>query len=196
MQHARLFLAFELDAEVRRRLGAAITAMQRVLPPARWCKPDALHITLMFFGTLPLTSVREIDLAVQSVSEGQAPFACEVKGMGGFPSLERPRVLWAGIGEGAAPLTSCATAVMAACAACGFGREERGFVPHITLARLRQRKVVRSETLQRAVPDAHDKSFGITDVNRITLFSSELTASGPRYAIVATWSFGAGRAEQ
>ncbi len=187
VHHARLFLAFDLEEQVCTRLLAVKPALARLLPAARWCRREALHLTVKFFGTLPLTMVSDIDCAVHAALEGHAPFTCALEGLGGFPSLALPRVLWAGVGDGRAQVCAVADDLLQALDACGFGREERGFTPHVTLARLAHRTAVAEAAVTRALPDAAHAQFGATEFAQVVLYASELTPAGPRYTRVRQW---------
>ncbi|MCX7003767.1 MAG: RNA 2',3'-cyclic phosphodiesterase [bacterium] len=187
MHHARLFLAFDLNEQVGTRLLTLKPALERLLPGARWCRREALHLTVKFFGTLPLTMVSDIDCAVQTALAGHAPFICALAGLGGFPALARPRVLWAGVGDGRAQVCAVADDLLHALETCGFGREERDFTPHVTLARLAHRTAVDEAALSRAVPNAAHALFGATEFAQVSLYASELTPAGPRHTLVRQW---------
>jgi len=131
--------------------------------------------------------VRDIDRAVQVALEGHAPFTGGLEGLGGFPTLTLPRVLWAGLGAGRAQVCAVADDLLQALEACGFGREERGFTPHVTLARLAHRLAVDEAAMTRALPDAAHTQFGVTDFAQVNLYASELTPAGPRYTLVRQW---------
>lgn len=188
MEHARLFLALDVDDAVRKRLLHAMQALRQVVPRARWCREDALHLTLWFFGTLPLTAVNEIAAAVEPVARETAAFACSVKGIGGFPSLARPRVVWAGVGEGSVEVNTLAQRVREALELAGFGGEERAFVPHVTLARISARSALDAAALERALPGAATREFGSSEIDRLVLYSSELRPAGPVYHVVDSWA--------
>lgn len=187
MEYARLFLALDVDDAVRKRLMHAMQALKQVVPKARWCREDALHLTLWFFGTLPLTAVTEIAAAVGPVAQETAAFACCLKGIGGFPSLVRPRVVWAGVGEGSAAVMTLAQRVREALELAGFGAEARAFVPHVTLARINERSALDAEMLERALPGAATREFGSSEIDRLVLYSSELQPAGPVYNVVDSW---------
>lgn len=187
MEYARLFLALDVDDAVRKRLMHAMQALKQVVPKARWCREDALHLTVWFFGTLPLTAVSEIAAAVGPVAQETAAFAYCLKGVGGFPNLARPRVLWAGVGEGSAAVMTLAQRVREALELAGFGAEERAFVPHVTLARINERSVLDAEMVERALPGAARREFGSSEIDRLVLYSSELKPAGPVYNVVDSW---------
>jgi len=91
--HARLFLALDLEAHVLTQLCQAIAVLQPILPKARWCRRDALHVTIKFLGDTPLTRVADISAAVGGIAAQTPPFSFELKGIGGFPTAARPRVV-------------------------------------------------------------------------------------------------------
>ncbi|MCX7847945.1 MAG: RNA 2',3'-cyclic phosphodiesterase [bacterium] len=187
MEQARLFLALDVDQPVRKRLIQAMQFLREAVPRARWCREDALHLTLWFFGTLPLASVSIIGAAVAPVAAETTAFAYTLRGIGGFPSLERPRVLWAGVGDGAQEVKQLAAVVQSALQAQGFCSNEREFVPHVTLARINERRQVGVPTLQRVLPDFATRDFGNTAADRLVLYASELRSDGPVYSVVDSW---------
>ena len=190
MERARLFLAFDLDAPVIDRLAEASGRLKRTLPKARWCGRDALHMTVKFFGTIPLACVAVIAVAVRKAVALRAPVECEVRGIGGFPGLDAPRVLWAGAGAGSAEICAIAEELLMELEIEGFGGEERKFVPHVTLARFDKRDHGVHGALEAAMPGHADMSFGTSEIGQVTLYSSELTPRGPVYGITDRWDFG------
>jgi len=193
MEHARLFLALDVDAAVRTRLMRAMQALQEVMPRARWCREDALHLTVWFFGTLPLAAVNEIAAAVGPVAQGTPEFACCLRGIGGFPALERPRVVWAGVGEGSEHVCGLAAQVREALELQGFGGEERAYVPHVTLARMTVRAALDAAVLERALPGVSSYEFGRSEIDKLVLYASERGPGGPVYSVVDSWDLaGAG----
>jgi 2'-5' RNA ligase len=190
---ARLFLAVPLDEAVRDALLDAGRRVKPALPGGRWCGSNALHLTLRFFGTLPLDRVEDIDTAVRLAIEGREAFDLRVQGVGGFPRLEAPRVLWAGVSDGSAPLVELAGTLNAAFGAAGLGMEERAFVPHVTLARFKRRAHLDPAVLEAAVRGAQDHDFGVSPCETLVLYASELTPSGPLYTRVAHWTLGAAK---
>ena len=189
MQSVRLFLALNLNAGTLNNLAKTIGELNNDFPDARWCKKNAMHLTLRFFGTIPLISVVEIGKAVKSVVSKMNPIRFEVKGVGGFPSLENPRILWAGVTDGKEKIIRLAQNLSDALEEYDFIPERKKFVPHITLARFKRgRKNIDGPT---SLP-AHltEKSFGLTETNELLLYSSDLTENGPLYSVVDRWKFG------
>lgn len=95
------------------------------------------HLTLLFLGEIPSERVGTIGDALAPVGSAVAPFDLTLEGVGAFPSPERPRVVWVGATEGAAELGELARRVREALRGEGTSAPEEGFVPHLTLFRVR-----------------------------------------------------------
>ena len=183
MKKARLFLAINLDDEVLMKLSSAIDELKKYFPNARWSKKEAMHLTLKFFGRIPLTDVVNIGEAVKKALKNKNTFRFTTKGIGGFPSLENPRVLWAGVSEGKEIVENLANRISDELMNYNFIPEKRRFIPHITIARFNHR-----ERNNLTLPeDLLNKSLGVTIVDEVLLYSSELTKNGPIYPVVDRW---------
>ena len=188
MQNIRLFLAIDLSGKTINSLLTATEGLKVYFPGARWCNKSAMHLTIKFFGMVPLISVMEIGKAVKSVIDKKDPISFEVKGVGGFPSLENPRILWAGITEGKEKIEKLAQEISDALEEYDFIPERKNFVPHITLARFK-RGSKNSDEIITLPPKLTEKSFGITKANELLLYSSDLIETGPLYSVVDRWPF-------
>jgi len=185
----RCFAAVEVSSpQVRQALVRACDELRRALGPdagrVKWVRPDQFHFTLRFFGELGPAEVVEAAEALRRTAAATAPFRLTVAGLGAFPSVRSPRVIWAGTGEGREELVALARRLEDELAAAGFGREARPFEPHLTLGRVRPGADVAlplSRLLAR--PPA---SYGGWQVDRVVLMQSELFPAGPRYTVVAT----------
>ncbi|HEY7085560.1 MAG TPA: RNA 2',3'-cyclic phosphodiesterase [Hyphomicrobiaceae bacterium] len=125
----RLFTAIEIPATIRQHLWL----IRAPLAGARWIEPDNMHITLRFAGDM---DGRTADDFAQALAGFVAkPLRITIAGAGAFGGRE-PRVLWAGV-EGSEELKALYRANDRAARAAGLEPEERGFRPHVTLARLR-----------------------------------------------------------
>lgn len=137
-ESVRAFVAVELSQEVTGVLQGLVQALrQEGLPFLRLVRPEGVHLTLKFLGDVPAPLTEKIAFALDQAVAGLPAFQTQLHGLGGFPSLEAPRVLWVGLGDDLASLQSLFRAVEGAMRALGFPAEERPFTPHLTLARLR-----------------------------------------------------------
>ena len=100
----------------------------------RWVKPETIHITLKFCGEIP----EEMARAVSSLLDKElprGPFELAARGVGGFPKLSAPRVVWTGITGDTEKLCALARAADNLAARRGVAKERKKFSPHITLGR-------------------------------------------------------------
>jgi 2'-5' RNA ligase len=111
-----------------------------------------------------------------------SPFEIRLKGMGAFPSLRRIRVVWVRIEEGAKELNDIFMQLESRLRKLGFPPERRGFVPHITIARVKTGRNI--PILARCIESFSDFDFGIMKADRLRLKRSVLTPKGPIYSVL------------
>jgi 2'-5' RNA ligase len=173
MPLVRSFLAIPLPAEIVERTQKLLRQLSPALPQVRWCRPEAMHLTLRFFGEIPEESLENIGEVMLSVVRFHPPFQVTIAGVGAFPSAARPRVIWLGIREGE-PLMALQAALAQSLEKAGLPREDRPFSPHLTLGRCRE-----SVPAARAILEKHRETVcGTLQVERIVLFESRLQPSG------------------
>ena len=179
----RLFVAIDLPETAKDEV---LRLREDDLPPGRWPRREALHLTLHFIGDVPEAVARAYQRALAAV---EAPsFDLRIEGVGQFPIEARPRVIWAGVANRPA-LRAVYEGVGAALESEGFIRERRRFHPHITLMRFR--KPLRRGLASRWI-DAHlDFYTEPFRVEQFVLYESELKPSGAEYAKRAVYSLGA-----
>jgi 2'-5' RNA ligase len=163
--------AIKALAEELRRTGAAL----KLVDPAR------IHLTLKFLGPTEESLVPKIVEVMRQSVAGVRPFTVRLVGTGAFPNLNRINVLWVGM-EGADPLVEIARRLEAGTETLGYPKEGRDFSPHVTIARVKDR---RGLDAVRRVLEAHARdAFGQVLVDRIRLKKSILTPTGPVYSTV------------
>lgn len=128
----RIFIALDIPAEIRTRILEYAERARRFAPEARWARPEGLHVTLKFIGEASDATVQEIKSALAAVKA--APFEVTFASAGFFPSPKSPRVFWVGV-EGEQALPQLAATIDNATEKLGVAKEERGYNPHLTLAR-------------------------------------------------------------
>ena len=137
----RTFIAIFPPLETRKELLRTAQDLN-IRGEIRWTKPENVHLTLKFLGEVPEESLTDIGGALREVAARHETFEIEADGFGAFPSAEKARVLWAGVGEDAARLRTLAGEVEDALEPLGFEREGRAYAPHITLGRAGSRSPV------------------------------------------------------
>lgn len=183
-EELRAFIAIELPDEIRKGLVELRKELQRDEHRfVKWVDPEAIHLTLKFLGNVPAGRVTEIARAIEVATKATAPFELEVSGLGVFPHLRQVRVLWVGIGGDVDRLKELQRGIDTELAALGFAREDRPFVPHLTLARVRQgaspsERRSLGELVRTAVFDDRYEA----KVETVSLMRSELTPAGAIYS--------------
>jgi len=182
----RTFLAVEVSPSIQAALVELKHELARCDAGVRWVRDEALHATVKFLGGVEESVLPSLHAAVSdAVSDAPAPSA-DVRGLGGFPSLKRPRVLW--VGMECQPLTAIAAAVDRALTPLGFAPEARAFRAHITLGRVNsmQNWSALEPLLQRRWRD----DFGSCAIEALIGFRSDLRRDGAVYTKLWTIPFG------
>jgi 2'-5' RNA ligase len=161
--------------------------LRRLLPPsvgARWAPAADLHVTLKFLGNVEAARVPALMESIKKSVAGQACFHVELGGFGFFPVEKSPRVLWAGVREGAEPLKELSRILETTLTAAGFPKADHPFQPHVTLARLDGK----TPAPQAALQEISKKAFGTFTVSNVHLMSSQLTPRGAVYREEASFA--------
>jgi RNA 2',3'-cyclic 3'-phosphodiesterase len=180
----RLFLAINLPAPERRAIRDATSRLRDAARPVSWVTEDRLHLTLKFLGEQPEQVIGPLREALLEVAARTPVSRLELAGLGAFPNLRDPRVVWLGVGRDP-KLELLHHDIETACAALGHEVDGRAFRPHVTLGRVRSRL---SGEASRALSDAARRVeySGTVDATSFEVMESRLTPSGPNYSVVAT----------
>lgn len=175
----RSFIAFDIEsAQVLER----ITHMQKILAETRadlkLVEPKNIHITLRFLGNIPPSMIDKIYENMKTVKF--EPFNVKIQGVGAFPNMRYPRVLWAGIREGADQLRNIFNQLESQLRSLGFAPDQKGFSPHLTIARVKSGR--NKAELARRVEETLNYEFGIVEAKCLRLKRSDLTPKGPIYS--------------
>ena len=135
----RLFVAIEPPAPVLEAVARVQDDLKRLFPEraVRWVKPEGVHLTLKFLGNVPLSQIDSLKAALAEATSGSGHrrFDLGVEGLGCFPSIRRPRVIWLGLTGDLDSLRALQADVEKYIAPLGYPTEKREFRPHLTLAR-------------------------------------------------------------
>src|SRR5271156_3103415 len=135
----RAFVAIRMSNQVEEAVGHFLDKLRQLDDRVRWVRRANLHVTLRFLGN-EATPIQLGALAVElaQIATAAEPFQLHARGIGGFPSLARPRVVWAGLSG--ANLIGLAASVETAAVKAGFGSADRPYSPHLTIGRVREAK--------------------------------------------------------
>jgi 2'-5' RNA ligase len=150
-----------------------------------WVAPENFHLTLKFLGHVDQPRLESVEAVLVAAVDGQPRFNLTCAGLGAFPTASRPRVIWAGVRDGAEAATRLAQVLEGALAPLGFEPEARAFSAHITLGRLRVPG--RDPALAAALEAGRGQLFGTTPIDRVALMRSDLSPRGARYTELAAF---------
>jgi 2'-5' RNA ligase len=147
---------------------------------ARWQDEEQLHLTLRFVGEVDRRQAEDLADALTRVRFNRFPIA--ISGLGIFDRKGQATALWAGL-QPRDELANLHRKVDRACVSIGLAREDRAYLPHITLARLN-----RSSGSPEAFLATHaGLSSPAFTVDCFALFESQLAPTGPSYEMMATY---------
>jgi 2'-5' RNA ligase len=175
----RTFVAVAIPESIRAKALAAAERLAAVAPEVKWVEPASLHWTLNFLGNVDQREVGEICAAVADGVLGHEAFELEVRGAGAFPSPDRPRTLWLGVGEGRDAIIALQASIEKALEPLGFRGEARRYTPHLTIGRPGRGEP--TQALADELAAMADITIGKMFVDEVTVYSSELTRQGPVY---------------
>ena len=183
----RAFIAVELPTAMLQRLGTEIAKLQELEGgrAIRWVESEAIHLTLQFLGEIDDRTAGLIAGSLDEVCANYARMSLEVGGLGGFPNLNRPRVIWIGIREPDRSLSKLQSEIEGGVSKVGMDAEDRTYHPHLTLGRLR-REASQSELrlLGDQLQAIRIADLGSVQAEGVSLMRSELTGSGAVYSRV------------
>jgi RNA 2',3'-cyclic 3'-phosphodiesterase len=183
----RAFLAIRPTDDVIGRLTEVQSELAEGGGDVRWVSPQTMHLTIQFLGEVQESEVPEIERGLRQGLGALSPFEVECRGLGVFPNQKRPRLVWVGFhGPGIATLADRTEIVLSP---LGFPPQERELTPHITLGRVRSARGW--EALARVLKANGDRSFGLSRIDQITLYRSQLRPDGAVYTPLVTFPLAA-----
>jgi RNA 2',3'-cyclic 3'-phosphodiesterase len=185
----RLFVALDIDDNIRGRITTFLAGVSAFAPDARWVRPESLHVTLKFIGEKSEEEVEKIKRALKTIEAGAVEI--NIRGYGFFPTARAPRVFWIGI-EAGPNLSSLAATVDDMLAKLDIPKEEHAFNAHLTVARgargsgspRRQKSDGKNDTfqtLQERLAAIPPPEFGTMTAHEFFLYQSQLSPRGSKY---------------
>ncbi|MGA2517585.1 MAG: RNA 2',3'-cyclic phosphodiesterase [Thermodesulfobacteriota bacterium] len=175
----RSFLAIELPKPILRKIEEVEADLKSAHADVRWVNPEKIHLTLKFFGNIEESRIDSIFKSIEEPVRNIPPFSLKVQGIGAFPSMKSPRVIWMGLVNGSQILISLQKEIETPLEKIGFQSEDRPFHPHLTLGRVKSSRG--KDDLVGRMEKHKEGEFGDFQVERVILFKSDLKPSGPIY---------------
>ena len=175
----RAFIALELPDQARLDIAAVQNDLTSAGLKLRWVKPQNIHLTLKFLGDVDRAKITDICDSITSVACQHQSFNLQPKGLGCFPGVKNPRVIWTGVSGTLDALKTLQADVEKTLIPHGFKAERRPFRGHLTIARVKSR--LNPGKLAQALRNYSDFRSDIFAVKQVTLYQSLLEPEGPLY---------------
>jgi 2'-5' RNA ligase len=175
----RSFLAIEIPRTILKKIEEVEEDLKSSRADVRWVSPEKIHLTLKFFGNIDESRIEPIIQSIEGPTRIASPIPLKVRGVGAFPHVKNPRVIWMGLVDGKEVLAYFQKQLERELEKIGFEPEERAFHPHLTLGRMKSSKG--REALAGRMERHKEEEFGDFQVERVVLFKSDLKPTGPIY---------------
>lgn len=184
----RVFIAISLPESVLQAMGQAQETLRRLGHGIRWIRKEGIHLTLKFLGDVDTDRVENVHMAMERASKGTLPFVLTGEGVGVFPDLRRPRVIWTGLSGDLQVLFALQASLESQLKGLGFPKEKRPFKGHLTLGRVKGR--LGATELRKALEGLGSFQTDAFTVESVALFQSTLRPQGAVYTKLAEVSLG------
>ena len=180
-ERIRSFIAFDMQNDsVLNKLSAVQKLLVETGADLKVVQPQNIHITVRFLGDINSGMVEKVYETMKQVQF--TPFNIEIHGLGVFPSLNYPRVVWAGMTNGAEQVKNIFSQLEPQLRSLGFEADAHGFSPHLTIARVRSG--TNKQLLAELISKKRNYEFGLIKAECLRLKKSQLSQKGPTYSTI------------
>ncbi len=182
MSLLRAFIAVEIPSEIQQNVYKETSNFRKGIDSlVRWVPVENMHLTLKFLGDVSPANVESLIQMLRNEAVAISCFTIHLTGLGSFPSLRRPRVIYIGI-QAPTALDGLQRGIESASRRLGYEAEERPFSAHLTLGRVKQNiTAIDQQKIRRAVEGTQVDLLGSARVDSVSLYKSELKPSGSVY---------------
>lgn len=175
----RAFVAIDVESvDVVNRVVELQKEVLKLGLDIKFVEKENLHFTLRFLGEIPESRVDNVMRALANLKFNK--FTIFLQGLGVFPDLSRPRVLWIGVSQGVEELKKLAKVVREAVDKYAAQVEREEFVPHLTIGRVKSSRNI--DRLREFIQQNKMVKLGSMEVDRVKLKKSLLTPQRPIYS--------------
>jgi RNA 2',3'-cyclic 3'-phosphodiesterase len=187
----RCFIAVPLPEVVLQKIFNLQQDLKKELDPyVRWTKLESIHLTLKFLGEIPEKQVFALIKPIQFAVTNQKKFTMKVSGLGVFPHINSPKVLWLGINPNN-ELIKLQNNLEENLYTAGFERDQRKFSPHLTLGRvINSIPTEKLQFLKSVIMKLDDQNGPVFMVENVNLIKSDLKHYVREYSILSKFLLG------
>jgi 2'-5' RNA ligase len=181
MNKIRTFFAVDTPQHIKVKMTEVQMTLKDSDADVKWESVEKFHITIKFLGDVFENVLTEMTKKLTDELGGNKPFTATYKGLGCFPNVKNPRVVWIGCENPDGELSKIKDRVEAVTVPYGYPSENRKFSPHITLGRVKS---------NRGVKDMVDKLEGLefitepVNCDEILVMKSDLRPTGSVYTVL------------
>jgi len=184
----RAFVAIELPEKIKRDIRKLQLAFASNGLDIRWVKAVNMHLTIKFLGDIEPPDVEAVGRVLSKTAASCPIFNLVPRGVGVFPNIRRPGIIWTGIAGQTDALGAVHKSVNGGLNDIGFEADKRPYRGHLTLGRIKTRmNQSRLVTALRTHQGFVSETF---PVERLVMFKSELHPAGPVYTKLYEISLG------
>lgn len=180
----RAFIALDLSDEILQHLDRVSKELQQRIPQkaVRWVPAQNIHLTLKFLGDVSEKHLVMITNAIKAEAAAYTPFTISVGGLGAFPKIANPRVIWVGV-EAPEALAGMQRSLELQMERLGYAREDRRFSAHLTIGRVSRTVSSQQVRLLSEVLGSYSLGFiGMVKIEALYLYRSDLRPDGAVYS--------------
>ncbi|MHA1480685.1 MAG: RNA 2',3'-cyclic phosphodiesterase [Candidatus Thorarchaeota archaeon] len=177
-ENVRAFLSIDIeDTNLLTRITHIQEQLDRQAAKMKLVEQENIHFTWRFFGDTPLSEIEDIHQELLKLKF--EPIPIQISGVGAFPSIRKPRVIWIGVTQNIAKVRELKQMTDELLNNLSYPIEKKKFIPHATIARIRaiNDRIQLFENLESLAGEY----VGSMTVSRIRMTKSTLTQSGPVY---------------
>ena len=179
----RTFIAVDLPPSVLEALGQVSSQLQEKLPdtPVRWVNSQKMHLTLKFLGDISKENIGMVEKILHSEASKRQAMEIGIGGIGAFPKMRHPRVIWIGI-EAPTELFDLRRGIEDGVARMGYNYDKYDFSPHLTLGRISRKASARDvRTVGNVLHEFQVGFIGVARIGAVHLYRSDLHPDGAKY---------------
>jgi RNA 2',3'-cyclic 3'-phosphodiesterase len=176
----RLFIAIEIPQNLRQYFHSVVATMSNKNHEIRAIVQDNIHLTLKFLGSTNISRISKIANSISSVSADTQKFSFNTGGrIEAFPGLKSARIIFVPVEEGSEKIMQFYDKLEDSLSKIKIRKEPRKFIPHLTVARIRNMIDLREEINNTSIMPQKN-----IECTHITLFESILKKSGAEYKVL------------
>ena len=177
----RTFIAIPLPKGFQMMLDQLQQSLRTYRADVRWVAIPSIHLTLKFLGEVDPEIIPKLSELLEGTSKPERSFELRLHGLGCFPNLKSPRVVWCGIIGETESLIRLQQKVENACAKLEFALEDRPFRPHLTLGRVNGKRNLQPLLDYIKIGSDLECSF---QTNHFNIYRSILRPQGAEYTVL------------